>query len=567
MSADLDLDPSDPLNLLLNNTSQSPEDDESTNWSKFSTLWADPSVGMKPTIGFADLGSLGMDMDFDSSMTIEPSALHYDYAKFAQSMNYTVNSFNTEFPSSQFTSSMSSSEASTPPPSTPPASLNQSTKATNLTPTDSSPASTPTSAIPITALPRPKTSHTTIERRYRTNLNARIQSLRMAVPALRVLEDRECGKKIKKNVKGGVVVKGYGIGIIDSEDGSVIDVIDERGFVDGVKVARKCSKANVLGKAVEYIRVLKKREHRLRAEQAGLKSLIGGLVGGPALVEEWEREWKIKFGGEEQDEVEGEGDDGDDEDSEDDEGEEEELGKKRKRAKTSPVPKVSADRAMKKSVSPGVVSSDQVPEKRKRGRPRKVLPSTVPVAPRATTSPDHALLLTKQDETIQPSFTNESQWLQHQQPQPQQFLLAVFALFSFFNSPLTSSSSVRQDHHHSHTGTVLNALHPPLAYAPDIISQFTAPPPNNTSSAWSWQNCIQVFHLLVSVIVLASFVRSWFGISFGFGFKKAVSVRGSLRDGDKAIRQQGAVDWVKMGEQSMVEGMFFLFVIYFSNSC
>jgi hypothetical protein len=27
---------------------------------------------------------------------------------------------------------------------------------------------------------------------------------------------------------------------------------------------------------------------------------------------------------------------------------------------------------------------------------------------------------------------------------------------------------------------------------------------------------------MVSVIVLASFVGSWFGISFGFGFKKAV---------------------------------------------
>ena len=554
MSADLDLDPSDPLNLLLNNTSQSPEDDDSTDWSKFSTLWADPSVGMKPcsgTIGFSDIGSLGMDMDFDPSMTIEPSALHYDYAKLA--MSYNDDSFNTDFPSTQFAPSLSSSEASTPPPSTPPASLNQSAKP-NLIPADTSPASTPTT----TSHPRPKTSHTTIERRYRTNLNARIQSLRMAVPALRVLEDRECGKKIKKNVKGGVVVKGFGIGIIDSEDGSVVDVIDERGFVDGVKVARKCSKANVLGKAVEYIRVLKKREHRLRAEQAGLKSLIGGLVGGPALVEEWEREWKIKFGGEEQDEVEGE-EDGDDEDSEDDDGEEEELGKKRKRAKTSPIPK-----AMKKSVSPVAVSNDQVPEKRKRGRPRKVLPSTVPIAPKVTTSPDQQILPTKQDETIQqPPLTNESQWLQHQQPQPQQFLLAVFALFSFFNSPLTSSSS--QGHHDSHTGTVLNTLHPPLAYAPDIISQFTAPPPpNNTGLAWSWQNYIQIFHLLVSVMVLASFVGSWFGISFGFGFKKAVPVRGSsLRDGDKAIRRQGAVDWVKMGEQMVAEGMFFF---YFSSA-
>jgi hypothetical protein len=80
---------------------------------------------------------------------------------------------------------------------------------------------------------RPKTSHTTIERRYRTNLNARIQSLRAAVPALRVLEDY-------KSRNGGT--NAYG------------DVVDERGFVDGVKVARKGSKANVLGKAVEYIR-------------------------------------------------------------------------------------------------------------------------------------------------------------------------------------------------------------------------------------------------------------------------------------------------------------------------
>ena len=96
MSPDLDLDPSDPLNLLLNNTSQIPEDDGFSDWSKFSTLW-DPSVGLKTpssggttattTFGFNDLGSLGMDMDFDPSMTIEPSVLHYDFAKFAQCMN------------------------------------------------------------------------------------------------------------------------------------------------------------------------------------------------------------------------------------------------------------------------------------------------------------------------------------------------------------------------------------------------------------------------------------------------------------------------------------------------
>lgn len=67
-------------------------DDESTDWSKFSTLWADhtdQSIVTKPysdIMDFADLSSLA---EFDPSMTIEPSALHYDYAKLAQNMNHT----------------------------------------------------------------------------------------------------------------------------------------------------------------------------------------------------------------------------------------------------------------------------------------------------------------------------------------------------------------------------------------------------------------------------------------------------------------------------------------------
>jgi hypothetical protein len=72
---------------------------------------------------------------------------------------------------------------------------------------------------------RPKTSHTTIERRYRTNLNARIVALRHSVPALRILE----------------------------ADKFPEDKIDARGYVDGVKAARKASKGSILGKAAEYI--------------------------------------------------------------------------------------------------------------------------------------------------------------------------------------------------------------------------------------------------------------------------------------------------------------------------
>ena len=54
---------------------------------------------------------------------------------------------------------------------------------------------------------------------------------------MRVLEDKN---KSKKDA--------------ETKEKPVVDIVDERGFVDGVKVARKCSKANVLGKAVEYIR-------------------------------------------------------------------------------------------------------------------------------------------------------------------------------------------------------------------------------------------------------------------------------------------------------------------------
>ena len=94
------------------------------------------------------------------------------------------------------------------------------------------PESSPSSNNPAIAGPgRPKTGHTIIERRYRTNLNARITNLKQSVPALRVLEARLNGKDTGPN-----------------------DIVDERGFVDGVKVGRKMSKANILGKATEYIR-------------------------------------------------------------------------------------------------------------------------------------------------------------------------------------------------------------------------------------------------------------------------------------------------------------------------
>ena len=384
----------------------------------------------------------------------------------------------------------------------------------------------------------------------------------MAVPALRVLEDKEGGngKKIKKNVKGGVFVKGSGISIPDSEDGTVIDVIDERGFVDGVKVARKCSKANVLGKAVEYIRVLKKRENRLKAEQAGLKTLVAGLVGGAALLKEWEREWRQRFGGEEKDEVEGDDVEGDDEESDEedvDDGDEE-LGRKRKRPKFPGVPKKAV--AERKTSTPATGGDSGVPEKRKRGRPRKVVPppATAPTVVPPLVPPPQIQPLKTQDQTM---LSSQEQWMQvhqqQQQSQPQQYLLAVFALFSFFNSPLTSSSSPASGHH-QHTGTVLTSLHPPLAYAPEIISQFAAPSssPVSGADAWGWKEYVQMFHLFVSIVVLASCVLSWAGITLGIGrTRRSRSVSFTPPNvGAKKRRKEEVVDWVSVGDECILAG-------------
>ncbi|KAF9045721.1 hypothetical protein BDZ89DRAFT_1058681 [Hymenopellis radicata] len=426
-------DSNDPLDLnLILQEDMIQDSPVSTDWSQLSSIWqefpdfqsmdfsnspmvVDPSMLSKPSIEPNSLSKPHYDYDFPFTFQLQStsSLSSSDTSSFPRRLSVSSGSGSISSSSESFTdpaaelaqrvrefagvmmalptngalsssSSSISSAASTPPPTTPPSSelSGQTTLATSEIPN--------TGASTMMMSSRPKTSHTTIERRYRTNLNARIQSLRMAVPALRVLEWNDGSKKSK-----GTKAK------IKAEEG--MDTIDERGFVDGVKVARKCSKANVLGKAVEYISVLKKRELRLRREQDGLKALLSGLVGGPALLNAWEREWKDKFGGEEKDEVDGMDEDGADSDDDDNDEEEE---RKRKKPKVSPPP-----------------------PPRKRGRPRKVVPP--PTMPEPVSPP-----------TIAP------------QSQAPQYLLATFALFSFFNNPLTSSPSPSSV---THEGVVLGA--------------------------------------------------------------------------------------------------------------
>ncbi|KAJ7766622.1 hypothetical protein B0H16DRAFT_1716977 [Mycena metata] len=89
-------------------------------------------------------------------------------------------------------------------------------------------------------------------------------SLRQAIPVLHVV-NRAAAIKTGEPYPSG-----------DASDPE--DHINVRGFVDSVKIVHKCSKANVLSKAVEYICVLKNREKRLTRELKGLKTLLRGLL-------------------------------------------------------------------------------------------------------------------------------------------------------------------------------------------------------------------------------------------------------------------------------------------------
>ncbi|KAF9226403.1 hypothetical protein BS17DRAFT_807181 [Gyrodon lividus] len=552
---DLALDPSDPLNLLLNNLNDTESElSQATtppDWSQLNSLWSMPPTDGLPSTGekgkLMDLAagfdfSFPMDLDFNDpslSMAVDPNSLLIDgkglQLPFHDSSAVPIQPhdvLNASFPfmfssptlSSASASSQSADESSSlgSPSNKNPASpvitvapkntaeaiaaffsqanrpsaqsLIASIPAPALVtsaPTQahahwqpSSSASSSPSPAPVTHAPhvqtqvisattvigRPKTSHTTIERRYRTNLNARIQSLKAAVPALRVLDQNYKNDEYK---------------------------VDDRGYIDGVKVARKGSKANVLGKAVEYIRVLKRRESRLKREQDGLRTLICRFAGGQGILAEWEVEWTKKFGGPEKDEIDNMGAE-EASDDEDGDGDGEDDGDTSERARKKPKVEVVSQRKEKRNIAPAapilpgprtpVATPGIVSEKRKRGRPRKIQPN-VP-APITVSGP---VLLT--DPSLQQGIAVHP--VTSQTAQPHQYLLAVFALFSFFNSPL-ASSSVPVSHHHTHEGSVLSHITSPSP------SSFARP-----AMSWVWSDFVQVIHILASLAVFISIIIPW----------------------------------------------------------
>lgn len=224
-------------------------------------------------------------------------------------------------------------------------------------------------------------------------------------------------------------------------------------------------------------RVLKRREIRLKREQAGLKSLISGVLNGPALLEAWETQWKEMFGGEEKDEVEDvpgsdeeDGEvEGEGEDDEEDSGRTKKKARTVKTAKPTKVPSVLPAAPKAATVTN---TSAALPEKRKRGRPRKI-PLPTPTSQVAATIP------VPTNPTSKPH---------------QQYLLAGFAFLSFFNSPFVTSTPY--SHPHEHTGSVLNYT---------MVGKPTG---------YGWNNLIQVFHLVVSAALFFSIVVPWLPHTF-----------------------------------------------------
>ncbi|QRV81895.1 helix loop helix DNA-binding domain protein [Ceratobasidium sp. AG-Ba] len=275
---------------------------------------------------------------------------------------------------------------------------------------------------------RTKTSHTTIERRYRTNLNTRITALRHAVPALRVLDKAAFPHEQP----------------------------DEHGLCDGVRPARKASKASVLGKATEYIRVLKRREKRLEGTVGGLKALVR-VLSNEQVVREWEAEWVRVHGGPETDSIGADGDgneaegDGDDDDSDGDE-------PKAKRAKAN-----AAALAVPTAAAPLAVG-----EKRKRGRPRKspqtesFPQSVVAIAPAPSSSSDNG-----------------------------KYLLGVFLFFSFFKGGAKHAPA----HGHTHVGSVISR-------AGSVITS----PSEVVQSPWDFAH---LMHTVLSIALLVWVMWGW----------------------------------------------------------
>ena len=152
------------------------------------------------------------------------------------------------------------------------------------------------------------------------------------------------------------------------------------------------------------------------------------------------------------------------------------------------------------------------PPKRKRGRPRKVpLPSTGSPPDAYNHGQPSVIVLSagpqdvKMEDVSNAISANDAEksgtaGTTHPQAQAPQVLLAAFAFFSFFNSPISFSvSTPRGPNEHTHTGSVLGSQND------DGWAGVALP----LAKHFNWRDLIQLLHFSVSVLVLLSIVGPW----------------------------------------------------------
>lgn len=200
---------------------------------------------------------------------------------------------------------------------------------------------------------------------------------------------------------------------------------------------------------------MKRRENRLNDELTSLKTLVSSLVGGPRLLDEWERQYAARVAASA---VEEEIDTGEfDSDDENDEEDDEERPRKKAKLTNVPIPPPTKPKKAAKVVTPATPVEERP---KKRGRPRKDASKPVQFAPisHALGTPTPVPIVSQQTAskgqgqgTTTYSFVPG---LPQQQKRPALFL-ASFVFLSFFKPSTRTVVLHDETNNHLHVGQVL----------------------------------------------------------------------------------------------------------------
>ena len=193
-----------------------------------------------------------------------------------------------------------------------------------------------------------------------------------------------------------------------------------------------------------------------------MKALLNSLVGGPRLLQEWERQWaarQAEAAEEEMDSNDMDSDDAEDEDSADE--------RPRKKAKTMPAPvPAAASKAKKlalKATPPASSPASPITPvvAKKRGRPSKAAVAARQAAAAAPTSPSQLQFTAPMsaDATSQPTSSPAQYSFVPGLPQPKQAIFfASFVFLSYFKPAARHVVVSSEDNtNHSHLGRVLSS--------------------------------------------------------------------------------------------------------------